>query len=176
MKDAMELKRSWENYVEHRNSFVYGYSEIDLNDFADLVQDTFDFFKYVKDNYLFPGKAPKSPVDTFSFLKVLFYVSQYRNYDNAQDESENFIFTVTGLISEGLADFLINPSCFSYNADGTRICEDSEDAAKGNFYFCRDNYPYSDEVTDEELRKTYRYNVYEKDFTEILELAESYQR
>ena len=86
----MELKRSWENYVEHRNSFVYGYSEIDLNDFADLVQDTFDFFKYVKDNYLFPGKAPKSPVDTFSFLKVLFYVSQYRNYDNAQDESENF--------------------------------------------------------------------------------------
>lgn len=67
MKDAMELKRSWENYVEHRNSFVYGYSEIDLNDFADLVQDTFDFSNMLKTTISSREKLRKAPLILFLF-------------------------------------------------------------------------------------------------------------
>lgn len=170
MKDVQELINKWDEYYRYRNSFLFGEERVSLDDFAELAEDTFEYFKYVKENYIYIEKAA-DPCDTFKFLELLSSVSEYIIYDNAQDESENCAFTATCLIAEELKFYFLYR--YDYlNKNGKRFLLENEIDGAGNFCLCRGDYPFYNE-TDEELNKTYKYNVYEKDFSEVIELAKA---
>ena len=171
MKDVQELINKWDEYIRLRNPFLFGEEEISLNDFAELAEDTFEYFKYVKENYIFVEKAADS-FATLKFLELLSSVSEYNNYDNAEDESVNYAFTITCLIAEQLKHYLIYRHDYHYE-NGKRFLLENETDGMGTFLIYREDFPFYDDATDEELNKTYKYNVHEKDFSEILELTKS---
>lgn len=162
-----KLQNAWLEQVESRNSYKFATSEVCLDTFADLVKDTFEIIKYVKNQYLYASAYPEDPYDTVSYLQLLCALSQYSTYDYDGDESDDLKFTATCLVAQKLVEYAIYHSG-STNTGGTLKFFDTEDALSGKLCFFRDDYPF---FSDEFSTETYHYEVYKGDFTEVLRLA-----
>lgn len=172
-EELNELTQNWEYYVDNRNPFSFGDEQIDLDDFRELVKKTFEVIKQAKQTYIYRNCLPEDVLLTFEYLDLLSVFSQYKYYDNMEDESTDKIFTATCLVARALRNFAVYFDSCEYKENKREYFIDDETAA-GNLFLRRDDFPfYLEEISDEELNKSYRYNVYNCDFTEFIELANS---
>ena len=172
-EDVKKLREEWADYVNRRNPFSFGEEEIDLDDFKELAKRTFEVIKQAKETYLYRNCLPEDITLTLQYLELLSVFSQYTYYDNMEDESDNRIFTATCLVAEGLRDFAVFLDDIKLE-ENKRVYFIDDETASGNLFFYRDDYPFIEgRISDEELKKVYKYNIYEGDLTKLIELANS---
>ena len=156
----------WKRKVNMKNPYVFGEEKIDLDDFKDLLQKTFDTIKAVKNEYIFKNIYPDAG-DMIYFIELISVLSQYGIDDQTvSDESENCAFTATVLLAEELR---LYATYWDVNwVEDKKVYFDIEDFSSGNLKFELDYYV---DLEEDEENKIYTYNVYEGNFDEILEFA-----
>jgi hypothetical protein len=156
----------WERKVHMKNHYIFAEEEIDLDDFRDLLQKTFDTIKAVKNEYIFKNIYPDAG-DMINFIELISVLSQYGIDDQTVgDESENCAFTATVLLAEELR--LYASQWHLDRADGQAVYSDFEDSLTGDLRF---ELSYYVDLKEDEEDKMYTYNVYDGNFDEILEFA-----
>ena len=156
----------WKRKVNMKNPYVFGEKKIDLDDFKDLLQKTFDTINTVKNEYIFKNIYPDAG-DMIYFIELISVLSQYGiNDGTVGDESENCAFTATVLLAEELR---LYATYWDVNwVEDKKVYFDIEDFSSGNLKFELDYYV---DLEEDEENKIYTYNVYEGNFDEILEFA-----
>ena len=162
----LKLIDRWIEKVTMRNPYLFGKEKIDLDDFKDLLQKTFDTIKTVKNEYIFKNIYPDAG-DMLRFIALISRLSQYALDDQILcDETENCAFTATVLLAEKLRRYA---SAFQFDrVDEQVVFSDHEDYLTGDLELKLSDYVYLDE--DEE-DKICIYNIYDGNFDEILEFA-----
>lgn len=104
------LTECWSKYNAMKNTYQFGDEAIDMNEFTLLIKDTYDTIIYYKNSWL-QNEEFTIHKDILSFYSYLIKVMSHYTPDTcAYDESENFDFTVTCLITDALINYL-----FIYN-------------------------------------------------------------
>ena len=85
--DIEKLYEAWAEQTEKRNAYKFAVEEICLDSFAELVKDTFEALKLVKNQYLYNAAYPEDPYLLFDYLHLIAELSQYSTYDYDGDES-----------------------------------------------------------------------------------------
>ena len=169
--DVGKVEERWGDYVDMRNSYAFCDEDIDLEDFKELVKETYDIIKAAKVKYIYSNKMPEDVRLIFDFLRMLSTLSQYTVYDDSEDESTDKIFTATTLVAQGLVSLSIWCDDIRLK-DGKRVYFLDEEKAKGELLWNRLDFPYTKKQLEEgNLDKNYTYNVYEGDLTQFIELA-----
>ncbi len=160
------LINRWKKEVQMKNPYIFGAVEIDLDNFRDLIKQTFDVIKTAKNEYIFKNIYPEAN-DVIDYIELISIVSQYGiNDQTVMDESENCTFTATVLLAEELRLYA-NRYHFD-KANDKNIYSEDEEYATGDLKFELSYYVSLEEGEDD---KMYTYNVYEGNFDEILEIA-----
>ena len=165
--DLEKLYDAWAGQTEKRNAYKFAVEEICLDAFAELVKDTFEAIKLVKNQYLYNAAYPEDPHLVFDYLHLIAELSQYSTYDYDGDESEDFKFTATCLVAQALVRYVIYTDG-AMRTNGKWTFFDNENTLAGEFVIIREDYPY---FSEECQSGNYIYNVYKGDFREVLELA-----
>ena len=165
--DIKRLRDAWAEQTVKRNAYKFADEEVTLNSFAELVKDTFEALRFVKNQYFYNASYPEDPYLFFEYLDLIAELSRYSTYDYDGDESEDYKFTVTCLVAQALVNYVIYPESATRENGVLKLC-DGEDSNAGELVICRAEYPYfSEKIYD----KAYHYNVYKADFSEVLDLA-----
>lgn len=165
--DIEKLYDAWAEQTEKRNAYKFAVEEVCLDTFAELVKDTFEALKLVKNQYLYNAAYPEDPHLVFDYLHLIAELSQYSTYDYDGDESEDFKFTATCLVAQALVRYVIYTDG-AMRTNGEFRFFDNENTLAGEFVIIRDDYPY---FSEECQAKNYIYNVYKGDFSEVMKLA-----
>ena len=167
MKDELfVLTHRWQRKVSMKNPYIFGEEEIDLEDFRDLIKQTFEAIKTAKNEYIFKNTYPEA-CDVIQFIELISTVSQYGiNDQTVEDESENCVFTATVLLAEELRLYANIYDCSKTNDQ--KVYSDYEETAGGDLKF---ELSYYVDLEEDEEDKMYTYNVYEGNFDEIMEFA-----
>ncbi len=153
-----KLTQRWYEHVSRRNPYIFG-ADIDLDDFRELIKETFDVIKTVKNEYILKN-TPIEASDMFNYIELISTLSQYTTDDKImEDESEKYSFTATIMLAEELR---------LYASNFHNTFSNSEEISSGNLQFELNYYVI---LEDGEENKIYTYNVYEGNFDEMLELA-----
>ena len=158
---------AWLEQIDLRNAYKFGKTAVDLNAFATLVKDTFEIIKEAKLQYIYRSAYPDDTHAVFDYLQLFSKIAQYSTYDYDGDESEEYAFTATCLVTQRLVDYAVY-SDGAMNNGGKLEFFDSEETLAGEFVILRADYPYFTEECDDGI---YIYNVYTGDFSEVLKLA-----
>lgn len=135
-----DLIGRWKREVNMKNPYVFGDEEIDLDDFRDLLQKTFDIIKTVKKEYIFKNICA-SAGNMINFIELISVLSQYGvNGQTVSDESENCAFTATVLLAEELR--LYASEYQLERVDGQAVYSDYEDSLTGDLRFELSYYVY----------------------------------
>ena len=163
--DCFKLCGRWGRFVHMKNPYVFG-EEIDLDDFRDLVRQTYDVIKTVKNEYIFKNTYPDAG-DLLHYIELISILSQYGIDDQTVgDESENCVYTATVFLAEELR---LYANRFNVKRVDDKIqYEDFEEALSGDLQF---ELSFYIDVDEDEEDKIYTYNVYDGNFDEILEFA-----
>ncbi len=173
MERLIELIKAWDQYVYDRNLYSFGDKEISVPDFTRLAKETFEITKKAKEEYIYKKTIPEDPYETLLYLTLISFVSQYTIYDNMNDESDGNVFTVTCIVAHGLTEFARNMDTVIISENEERTYEIDEKVSAGDLFIRRDSFRFDPEnITDGEMEKVYRYNVYDADFSELEELAQ----
>ncbi len=158
------LRFDWYQLYNNRNLYLCGVEKINLKDFKNLAEKTFEAIKYAKEEYIYNNKYPDNISMLFVYMGLLNYVSAYALCADAEeDESADRTFTATCLVAKGLSFFsgTLDPQIQTEN--GMKYVMD-EEVASGTIY--ENNF-------DLNPPKRFRYNFHEGDFSEFIELAKS---
>ena len=152
------LQCRWEEQCSLKTAYTFGEEDIDLNDFHNLIKESYDLIKAVKENYIYKNVCIDKE-DLFEFMELISNISQYAFNDNSIcDNSENCAFTATTILAERLRTYAI---CYTMEE---RAFKDSPNDGVGVFYL--------QVVFDEnENPKWLTYNVYEGNFDDVLKCA-----
>ena len=160
------LIHRWKRNVNRKNSYVFGEEDVDLEDFRDLVKQTFEVIKTAKNEHIFKNTYPEV-CDVIDFIELISIVSQYGIDDQTvSDESKNCAFTATVLIAEELR---LYANRYHFDRDGEKnVYSDEVENSSGDLTFELSFYV---NLEDGEADRMYTYNVYDGNFDEILEFA-----
>ena len=162
----LKLINRWKRKVIMKNPYIFGEEEIDLDDFRDLVKQTFEVIKTVKNEHIFKNSYPEVG-DVIDFIELISIVSQYGIDDQITgDESENCAYTATVLIAEELR--LYSRRYDRNQVDDKIVYSDDEENSSGDLKF---ELSYYVDLKEDEEDRMYTYNVYDGNFDEILEFA-----
>lgn len=166
----MNIKKlyvAWAEQTEKRNAYKFAVEEICLDTFAELVKDTFEALKLVKNQYLYNAAYPEDHHLIFDYLHLIAELSQYSTYDYDGDESEGYKFTATCLVVQALVRYVIYTDG-AIRSNGVLKFFDNENTLAGELVILRDDYPY---FSEERQANYYIYDVYKGDFSEVMKLA-----
>lgn len=161
------VNKHWKHWVYMKNLYTFGEGEIYLEEFAQLVKETFEIIKTVKNEFIYKESYFGNASDMLEYMELLTCISKYDIYDCVDDESKAKCFTATCLVAQQLCDYAVSPHGFEI-IDGESRCFDSDEEMAGVFTFYRIDYPYLEEEPD---NKVFRYDVYKGDFSEVIDLA-----
>lgn len=149
----MELIERWEEYISFKNAFAYGDdAEIDVDDFSDLVKESYNYIKIFIQNYKSDDEQIKT-ITYESFFDFSFLVSCINRYSGTEGAG-NEVYKTTMIV----ANILVHEANIFANFD-VKLCAIADD------------YWYSDDLSEEEMQKVYTYDIEKGDLTEIIELS-----
>ena len=96
------ILRKWNDMVWMKNLYMFGEIEIDMDEYTKLVKDTYDLIWEYKEVFK-TGQIEEREV--FEYSDLVTSMARYVTDDSMQEQSENFIFTVTCMIARALVDF-----------------------------------------------------------------------
>ena len=158
-----DLQKNWEEQCSLKIGYALGEENINLDDFRDLIKETYELIREVKEKYIFKNVCLGQET-LFEFISLICTISQYAlTEESIFDKSENYIFTATTLLANTLKEYAI----------GWKILEDilfKNSSSDGIFDFS----DITDELDNEIDLKSYTYDIYEGNFSEILEFASQF--
>ena len=144
----IKVNETWEWYVENKNQLAFNDMEIEQDEFAELVRDTYDVI------CAFADEIEQSKTEYLSdYICMISSMSEYSSEWPAEDESEDCFFTVSRLLAKDLATIGSYPVHETLKKQNRIIHSD-----------VADKWCYGKEC---------KYNVDEGDFSEYIELAKS---
>ena len=169
---SSDLLEEWWDLNESKNSYAYGDESFDRNAFADLIKRTFATIKSFKEQMCEtdftavckPLGTEKNimPLDVIAYSELIAGLSNY-SADILIDESKDYIFTASIIITRFLVDYAIC-SCEVTPTDDT-----------GELCAWPDDVDIHLPVGNEWNRCIY-FDTNTGDFTEVIELAKQIHR
>ena len=100
-----KVLEGWEDMVDMKNPYQFGTEDIDMEDFQELLEMTYDEIRCYKENILDSCTAPD---EVFDYAILISLISRYIPDTCTDDESPDQIFTVTYLLTEALLGFALD--------------------------------------------------------------------
>lgn len=101
-----EIKNAWFDLAETKNSYQFGEDPIDMKNFQFLLKKTYNFISTVKKDIL---DNKTNSTEILDYVELISIMSRYVADTCAADESEEYLFTVTCLLTSALVDFSFQP-------------------------------------------------------------------
>lgn len=172
MKDRVLIEK-WERLNWMKNSYVFGEESFDTDGFKQTVKETFQFIKNFKILLLGEDMQFKhdlqiatangiEPNDIFDYANLLVEIGKYSADAFVGDESEDYIFSVSQVITRQL----LNYAYFSCGIDPT----DRNGVLVGYCSDCGLYPPDDDEFGD----NSFDYDPNTGDMSEVMEVVKRY--
>ncbi len=156
MERIKDLNEKWDKYVENKNAYSSGNEEILLNDFAELVKNTFEVITNVKMNYIEKQVMPENTWNVHSYLELISLLSEYApNYDIFEDKSRDLVFSVTYMIVDSLKFYATYPDV----------------TISGLLWIYPEYYSLREDAHID--KDEFIYDIYDADFSELFEFAKA---
>ncbi len=95
----------WRYYYEFKRDFYNGYDEINIEEFTDLVNDTYCAIKEMRHHIDNNDFASLNPDDIYQFAEMISVMARYSEFVG-HDDSEKYVYTATGLLTSVLVGLI----------------------------------------------------------------------
>ena len=156
------IRERWEEYLDCRNSYSFGKKDVPLEDIAELIKFSYIAIRETRTLFIEQKKYPDdSSHSRNAYVHMIATISQYCAYDNTADYSVELAFTASCLAAYGLWHYAVFGDLFNFNSIPGVLAVD------------RTDFWYYDDLPEEKLDRIYNYNVFDADFSELKEMAET---
>ena len=170
MERIERLNEQWYEYVAKKSNYFFGEEKVSLADFAELAKNTFELIKSANQDYIYKNTMPEDSFAVLDYLRLISLIAQYTPYDDADDESEDRVFSVTCLVAHELLDFAVSFERVLFS-NGKRSLALTEEKASGVLQIISDDLWIREDANL--TKRIFEYNVYKADFSELFELAKA---
>ena len=170
MDKIQELINRWYYYLDFKMDFYFGDDEITLEEYADLVEETFYVIKemhshiqkgdFVEENY---QKMP-------GYIELVSIIARYGE-PGSTDESEEYRFTTTRLIAVTLAELGANYSLLDPMGEGLMVSRTLDEDVIVSKMRRVENTIVSKMGYDNGIERDLCFDLKKKDFSDFQELA-----
>ena len=159
-----KLYARWDKLIEHSAAFIFGVEDVDLTDFADLVEQSWIYII----NFCDKARGQKlEESEIFDYVKLVSQISTYEATIVTSDFERNYF--VSKVIARMLAGFA---------RLGHSLVYPQEQIAQGEIcvrlWDTMDFNPNDNKSIN--IFKDYNYDIRKKDFTELFELADTFEK
>lgn len=95
----------WSYYYEFKRDFYNGYDEINVEEFTDLVNDTYSAIKEMRHHIDNNDYENLESDDIYQFAEMISVMARYGELVG-NDDSEKYVYTATGLLTAVLVDLI----------------------------------------------------------------------
>ncbi len=163
--DLYDLTDEWMEFNDCKTAYSFAEEEFDKVNFTQLVKQTFQAIKQIKNNFMnIENHIADIKNDWSSFSNLLINLALYSADTSSMDESEDCIFSASQAIVRLLLGYATTPFNISPTDDTGELFGTCEDCG----LFC----PCEEEVDSEYWMQNFTYDVNSGDMTEIINLAE----
>ena len=108
LNEGRNLARLWYETVFDANPYIFGEKEFERDLFRYLIEDTYNYFKKVKDSLNSPWKEDELQdykENAQRMFEIISYIGEYIAEQPTQDKSEDKVFTASCLVARALIEF-----------------------------------------------------------------------
>lgn len=158
-----KLYARWGKLVEHSAAFIFGEEDVDLTDFADLVEQSWIYII----NFCDKARGQKlEESEIFDYVKLVSQISIYEATIVTSDFEKNYF--VSKVVARQLALF----ACTGHSCIST-----TEQIVQGEICVRLWDTMDCDGIDSlVDINKVYKYDIKKKDFTELFELADTFEK